>query len=54
MKKNCAKTCGVCKPPCKDIQTEENCKKWADYHCNGEQWGDWMKKNCAKTCGACS
>ena len=54
MKKNCAKTCGVCKPPCKDIQTEENCKKWADYHCTGEQWGDWMKKNCAKTCGACS
>ena len=41
-KLHCKGTCYV------DERATEDCKRWADAHCNGDQWGDWMKKNCAK------
>ena len=56
MKKNCAKTCEVCRTEitCEDRNDTELCKRWASWRfCNHENYREYMTKNCAKTCGIC-
>lgn len=58
MKKNCAKTCEVCRTEttCKDGTDTVRCKKYAGAgyeYCEKSYAREWMTKWCAKSCGIC-
>merc|ERR1719361_619468 len=44
----CQDTCYV------DKRDPEDCEGWAEQHCDGEKFGDWMSENCARTCEVCT